>query len=167
VVRKSIGAALLSQGTHGTGTRKYTVWQQRDVRALVAKATKKGKPITVQQISTQTKLSGNTIRAILSDGDGEIFLLGGNGARGYVFVTDHLGDDDGSRYTERLEAQILTMQARVAARKHYAMKMQRAATKATENTVRAIRPPALSEATKINHCVGRCIGLCTCTTLVP
>ena len=108
-----------SQGVHGTGPTTYTDEQMARVVRYVAVFSLIHMQRTVQQIHKETGLSGNTIRKILSDGDGVYFLLGGNGI-GYIFAPTAQG---GEQLTARLESQVSKMQQRIARRKKYASSM--------------------------------------------
>lgn len=103
-----------SQGIHGTGTNNYTPEQYALVCAIVRRATV-DIPITVAQLAEATKLSGNTIRAIVRAADGVEFVLGAS-SQGYKVATTAL---EAERGTWKLTSQILSMKQRAKRRNKY------------------------------------------------
>lgn len=105
-----------TQGIHGGGTTKYTAEQSNIVWTLITLGTMFDTPYTVADLHDATGLEGNTIRAIVRDGDGTNMILGGNANEGYRLAAN---EDDANEYTERLENQIRAMRVRIDRRRSY------------------------------------------------
>ncbi len=106
----------VAHGIHGTGTTTYTEAQSTLITALVRALNTRSIVPTVGELAEATGMKGNTIRAIMSEADGNTLLLGGNGV-GYQIAR---AAEEGDKLTARLESQINSMQERVDRRRRYA-----------------------------------------------
>ncbi len=104
---------ILSQGIHGSGARQYTARQYAEiVRLIQAEAGRRS--LTVKELSDRTGISGRTVREIVSNADGDAFLIGGDSNDGYRLASCR---SDAERSTARMESQMVRMRERVRRRR--------------------------------------------------
>lgn len=109
-----------AQGIHGQGGRGYHLSQT--IRLLqIMEATNRRRRITVEQIALRLGIGGRTVRQMLYDLDGLAFLLGER--HDGVFVCTFA--DEADRLSRRLQAQVTSMQSRLARRQRFARDMAR------------------------------------------
>lgn len=109
-----------AQGIHGQGGRGYHLSQT--IRLLqIMESTSRRQRVTVEQIALQLGLGGRAVRQMLYDLDGVTFLLGER--EDGVFICTFA--DEADRLTRRLQAQVSSMQTRIARRHQFARGLTR------------------------------------------
>jgi hypothetical protein len=99
-----------------TGSREFTDEQEEAVVGHILKLTDPRRPVSVTVIAEHLRLSGRTVREIVSKNDGVLYLLAG-GDEGYYVAGIA---DDGDGLSRRLEAQAASLLARARRRHAYA-----------------------------------------------
>ena len=99
-----------------SGSQSYTPEQAALVLRVFTGHVGHGGAIKVADLAARCNLDGRTVRQIVTDRDGEDYLLGG-GDEGYYVATEA---DDADGLTNRLEATARTTLRRVERRRRYA-----------------------------------------------
>lgn len=109
-------------GGKDAGGPTYRPDEYASVSAVLAQCIDPYHAKTVEEIATLTRIGSRTVRAALSDHDGSLGVVAFTEGGG-VYLAEYA--EDAEAYTRKLEAQIGTMQRRIARRQEATRRLPR------------------------------------------